>query len=352
MRSRARTVLAAALGLWAGAAGAGETVWEGAVRVIDARTLAGVPGGPELPLAGIEPLPPDAWCGPAEERPACSKIAEMALQEMTSGQHVVCERDGGGGGGGVVCRADDIDVAEWMVRMGWALAMDERLREAQREARATRQGMWWFEEERLLHARDTPPTGFVPPHLPGEDAVRTCARAREGAFVRQEHGNLIGIEAVEWLIEETRLRWERRRATAGDSAETPPADPETGDTLNAARKLCGALGDGPRVDGETAAAAAFEGEIESIEREVARAADESRETCWKTAAGAARRGEVEILAETRQIARHTMLRTERLGERLWQAKERKDEDEARRALGLAHAAFGNAGRRCRELAVE
>ena len=350
MRSRARTVLAAALGLWAGAAGAGETVWEGAVRVIDARTLAGAPGGPELPLAGIGPLPPDAWCGPAEERPACSEIAEMALQEMTSGQHVVCERDGDGDR--VVCRADEVDVAEWMVRMGWALAMDERLREAQREARATRQGMWWFEEERLLHARDAPPTGFVPPHLPGEDAVRTCARAREGAFVRQEHGNLIGIEAVEWLIEETRLRWERRRAMAGDGAETPPADPETGDTLNAARKLCGALGDGPRADGETAAAAAFEGEIESIEREVARAADESRETCWKTAAGAARRGEVEILAETRQIARHTMLRTERLGERLWQAKERKDEDEARQALGLAHAAFGNAGRRCRELAVE
>ena len=352
MRSRARTVLAATLGgwawLWAGAAGAGETVWEGAVRVIDARTLAGAPGGPELPLAGIEPLPPDAWCGPAEEKPSCNEVAEMALQEMTSGQYVVCERDGDG----VVCRADEVDVAEWMVRMGWALATDERLREAEREARATRQGMWRFEEERLLHAHDAPPTGFVPPHLPGEDAVQTCARAREGAFARREHGNLIGIEAVEWLIEETRLRWERRRAMAGDGAGTPPADPETGDTLNAARKLCGALGDGPRADGETAAAAAFEGEIESIERRVARAADESRETCWRAAAGAARRGEVEILAETRQIARHTMLRTERLGERLWQAKERKDEDEARRALGLAHAAFGNAGRRCRELAEE
>ena len=153
-------MLAAALGLWAGAAGAGETVWEGAVRVIDARTLAGAPGGPRAAAGRIEPLPPDAWCGPAEERPACSKIAEMALQEMTSGQHVVCERDGDGDR--VVCRADEVDVAEWMVRMGWALAMDERLHEAQREARATRQGMWWFEEERLLHARDAPPTVSFP----------------------------------------------------------------------------------------------------------------------------------------------------------------------------------------------
>ena len=53
MRSGARAALAAALGIWAGTAGAGETVWEGAVRVVDAKTLAGVPDGPVLPLGGI-----------------------------------------------------------------------------------------------------------------------------------------------------------------------------------------------------------------------------------------------------------------------------------------------------------
>ena len=350
MRSRARMVLAAALGVWTGAAGAGETIWEGAVRVIDARTLAGAPGGPELPLAGIEPPPPDAWCGPAEARPSCSEVAEQVLRGMTSGQHVVCERDGGS----VACRADDVDVAEWMVRMGWAIATDERLRGAERKARAAREGMWWFEEERrLLPVPHTPPpTGLVPPHPIDEDVVQACARARERAFARREHGNLIGIEAAEWFIEETRLRRERRHATAGEGAETPPTDPETGDVLDAARKLCGALGGEPGADGETGDASVSEGGVEAIERMVARAADESRETCWETAAGAARKGKIEILVETRQIARHTMLRTERLGERLWRARERKDETEARRALRLAHAVFGNAGRRCRELAAE
>ena len=343
-------VLAAALGAWTGAAEAGETIWEGPVRVIDARTLAGAPGGPELPLAGIEPPPPDARCGPAEERPPCDEVAEQVLRGMTSGQHVVCERHGSG----VACRADDLDVAEWMVRMGWAIATDERLRGAEREARAAREGMWWFEaERRLLPAPDTPsPTGSVPPHPPGEDVDRACARARERAFARREHGNLIGIEAAEWLIEETRLRRERRQAMAGDGAETPPTDPETGDVLAAARKLCGALGGEPRADDGESAASGSEGGLEAIERTVARAADESRETCWQTAAEAARRGEVEILVATRQIARHTMLRTERLGERLWRAREQEDEAEARRALGLARSAFGNAGRRCRELAAE
>ena len=351
MGSRAGAALAAALGLWAGAAGAGDEVWEGAVRVVDARTLAGAPGGPELPLAGIEPPPPDARCGPAEEESPCNELAALALRDMTSGQHVVCERDEDGDG--VACRAADLDVAEWMVRMGWALAADERLREAELEARAAREGMWWFVEEPVLPAPAAPPTGFVPPHPPGgEDAARACAKARESAFARREHGNLIGIEAVEWLIEETRLRWERRHATAEDGAEAPPADPETDGALDAAQKLCGALGGEPRADGETAAAAtAFGGGLETIEREVARAADESRETCWRTAAEAAHRRDVEALAETRQIARHTMLRTERLGERLWRAKGQDDEDEARRALGLAHAAFRNAEGRCRELAA-
>ena len=350
MGSRAGTALAAALGLWASAAGAGDEVWEGAVRVIDARTLAGAPGGPELPLAGIEPPPPDARCGPAEEQSPCGELAALALRDMTSGQHVVCERDEDGNG--VACRAADLDVAEWMVRTGWALAADERLREAEREARAAREGMWWFAEEPVLPAPAAPPTGFVPPHPPGgEDAARACARARERAFARREHGNLIGIEAVEWLIEETRLRWERRRATAEEGAEAPPADPETDGALDAARKLCGALGGEPRADEETAAATAFGGGVEAFEREVARAADESREACWRTAAEAARRGDVEALAETRQIARHTMLRAERLGERLWRAKAQDDEDEARRALGLAHAAFRNAEGRCRELAA-
>ena len=52
----------------------------------------------------------------------------------------------------------------------------------------------------------------------------------------------------------------------------------------------------------------------------------------------------------RQIARHTMLRTERLGERLWRVREQGDDEEARRILARAYAVFERGQRQCRELA--
>ena len=66
----------------------------------------------------------------------------------------------------------------------------------------------------------------------------------ENAFARREYGNLMAIEAVEWLIEETRLRWERRHAMEGDGADTAPEalDENTCESLDAARELCDLLG--------------------------------------------------------------------------------------------------------------
>ena len=181
----------------------------------------------------------------------------LTLEGAVAGQHLVCERrplaqpspgqrrerDGEE----VACRAGGvggIDVAEWMVRMGWALAAGEELREAEREARATRQGMWWYEEEPVLQARDAPPVRPATSPLPGEDVVQACMEAGGNAFARREYGNLMALEAVEWLIEETRLHWERRHAMDGDGADPAPEalDGKTREALDAARKLCDLLG--------------------------------------------------------------------------------------------------------------
>ena len=359
----ARMVLILASGLWAGATGAGETIWEGAVRMVDERTLAGQPDGPVLPLDGIEPPPPDARCGPAEETLTCKELAALALRDMVAGQHLVCERrppaqpssgqQRGQEGDGVACRADGMDIAEWMVRMGWALAGTEALREAEREARATRQGMWWYEEEHLVQANDAPPARFVPPFRPGEDAARACMEAGGNAFARREYGNLMAIEAVEWLIEETRLQWERRHPMEGDGADpTPEAlDGKTREALDAAQQLCELLGGASAGSGDATEGGSGKA-IGTLEGRVGRLADRSRETCWEAAAGAARAGRIEELTGMRQIARHTMRRTERLGERLWQARDRGDDEEARRVLGQAYTAFESAQRQCGELAAD
>ena len=349
MRVKTGTALTLALLIWASVAEAGETLWGGAVRVIDAKTLAGLPDGPVLPLGGIEPPPPDAGCGPAEERRPCRELAVQVLRDATAGQQLVCERDGAA----VVCRAGGMDVAEWMVRMGWATATDERLREAESAARTAGEGMW-YEQERFAHAHEAPPGGYVPPPLPGEDAVRACAEAGANAFARREYGNLMAIEAVEWLIEESRFRWERRNAAGGSPAE-PTMDAQTRETLNAAHNLCGVLGGGSErndASGNDAQRETSGEEIEVTESRVQRLADDARETCWAAAAGAARTERIEDLTKMRQIARHTLRRTERLGERLWQAREEGNDEEARRMLRRADAVFERAQRQCDALAQE
>ncbi len=371
MRSEARAALAAAFGIWVGAAGAGEAIWEGAVRVVDAKTLAGVPDGPVLPLGGIEPPPPDARCGPVAERLAGRELAVAALQDAVAGQRLVCERwptarahgDSstrdrgrpgtrlGREGEGAACRAGGIDVAEWMVRMGWALASSGMLREAEREARAARQGMWWFEEDSVARTHGgAPPIRYAAPFLPGEDALRACMEAGEDAFAQREYGNLIAIEAVEWLIEETRLRWERRSAAGEDGADLAPEalDGKTRESLDAARALCDLLGGASAGSGDEAGNTSGEA-VEALEGRVGRLADRARETCREEAAEAARAGRIEDLTSLRQIARHTMLRTERLGERLWRVGEQGDDEEARRVLARAYAVFERAERQCREL---
>ena len=344
MRSKAGTALTLTLLIWASVADAGEAIWEGAVRVVDAKTLAGLPDGPVLPLSGIEPPSPDAGCGPAEEMRACRHLAVQVLRDATAGQQLVCERDGAE----VVCRAGGMAVAEWMVRMGWATATDERLREAESAARAAGEGMW-YEQERFAHAHEAPPGGYVPPPLPGEDAVRACAEAGANAFARREYGNLMAIEAVDWLIEESRFRWERRNAAGGSAAE-PTMDAQTRETLNAAQQLCGVLGGEP--EGNDAPGETSGEESKTTESRVQRRADEARETCWEAAAGAARTERIEDLTKMRQIARHTLRRTERLGERLWQAREEGNDEEARRMLRRADAVFERAQRQCHALAQE
>ena len=338
------TALMLALGIWTNAAGAGETTWEGAVRVVDAETLAGLPDGPVLPLGGINPPPPDARCGPAEESLACRELAVQALRDATAGQKLVCERNEAE----VVCHAGGIDVAEWLVRMGWATATDERLRAAETQAREDGEGMW-YERERFAQTYEASPSPDIPPSLPGEAAIQACATGRENAFAQREYGNLMVIEAVEWLIEETRLRWERRNAADGDGVTTA-VNGKTRETLNTAQKLCGILGGASEGSGEPGTPSGEETGV--LENRVEHLADSARDTCWAAAAEAARTSRIEALTNMRQIARHTLLRTEWLGERLWQAKEQEDDEEARRMLERAHAVFESAGRQCHALVRE
>ena len=228
-----------------------------------------------------------------------------------------------------------------------AAGAGETLHEAEGEARATRQGMWWYEEAHVLQAHDVPPIRYTPPLLPGEDVVQACMEAGGNAFARQEYGNLMAIEAVEWLIIETRLHWERRHAMEGDGADTAPEAPddETRESLDAARKLCDLLGGASEGSGGGTGDTTGEA-IEALEGRVGRLADSARETCREAAAGAAGAGRIEDLTGMRQIARHTTLLTGRLGERLWQARERGDDEEAHRMLARAYAVFESAERQC------
>lgn len=81
-----------ALGIWASAADASETIWEGEVRVVDATTLARLPNGPVLPLGGIGSPPPIRIKRPAAESRACRELAVQVLRDATAGQMLVCER--------------------------------------------------------------------------------------------------------------------------------------------------------------------------------------------------------------------------------------------------------------------
>ena len=340
MGTRVGAAFGVALGLWAGSAGAGEVVWEGEVRVIDASTLAGVPKGPVLALGGVLPPPPEAQCGPPPERVVCRELSALALRDVTYEQHLACEREEDG----ITCRASGLDVAEWMVRMGWATATVERLHAAEAEARATGRGMWYGGEDAAF-AHDAAPAWYAAASLPGEEAVQTCTAARENAFAQRDYGTLMGIESVEWFIEETRLFWERGLSMTEADPE-PVIDPKTREAMSAAQQLCGLFGGGHRADEE--AGATPEGETEAMEREVDHVAERAREVCWSRAASAVRAARVEDLAGMRQIARHTTSLTAALGERRWRARERGDDTEARRALARARAAFERAERRCKE----
>lgn len=250
------------------------------MRVVDTKTLAGLPDGPVLPLGRIDPPPPDARRGPAEESLSCRELVVQALRDATAGQKLICERNEAE----VACHAGGIDVAEWLVRMGWATAIGERLRETERQARADGEGIW-YERKRFAQTYEAPPSPYIPPSLPGEAAVQACATGRENAFAQREYGNLMAIEAVEWLIEKTRLRLERRNAADGDGVTTV-VNGKTRETLNTAQKLCGVLGGASEGSGEPGTTSGED--IRVLESRVEYLADSARETCWAAAAEAAR----------------------------------------------------------------
>lgn len=122
------------------------------------------------------------------------------------------------------------------------------------------------------------------------------------------------------------------------------------EALNTAQKLCGILGGASEGSGEPGTTSREE--VGALESRVEHLADSAREICWVAAAEAAGTSRIEALMNMRQIARHTLLRTEWLGERLWQAKEQEDDEETRRMLERARAVFEGAARQCNALVQE
>ncbi|MEJ1159515.1 thermonuclease family protein [Prosthecomicrobium sp. N25] len=113
--------------------------------VADARTLTG--DGRRIRLSGLA-LPPEGKAcrkldGTAEP---CRDRARTQLELFLRHRPVVCAVPAGSkAAADGRCRIGEADVAEWLVRSGWALAevdAPEKLRKAAAEAQRQRLGMW------------------------------------------------------------------------------------------------------------------------------------------------------------------------------------------------------------------
>lgn len=312
------------------AANSQEIAWEGEVEVIDAQTIQGVPEGPVLLISGIILPPFDLRCPPGEGQPTCREAGEDALRELIEGKSVECEQ----GPIDLECFVDGVDLAERLISLGLALADRERLYPAEDEARAASLGVWeasgW---NRPFELRE----------LPGTDAVESCDAARTAAWFRQDYGGMMAIEAAEWFIEETWLRWEAATALRGYDPEDPH-DPETVAALDGTRSFCDGF------ESSTAEEADETGSDEAIallENEAGEAAEAARETCWQAAARAAGSGSARDLIELRQIVTYTAKRSSINAEQLWDAYDHEDEAAARQALQAGMGVFRRAAELCR-----
>ena len=312
------------------AANSQEIAWEGEIEVINAETIKGVPDGPVLPISGIVLPPIDLRCPPGEGQPACMEVGEEALRELTDGRSVMCEQEPFD----LRCSVDGVDLAEHLVSRGLALADRERLYPAEDAARAASLGLWaasgWW---------DRP---FEHQELPGRDAAESCDAASTAAWFREDYGGMMAIEAAEWFIEETRLRWEMATAMQGYDPEDPH-DPETVAALDGARRFCDGFESATADEADDAGSGQA---IALLENEAAAIAEKARETCWLAAARAAGSGAARDLIELRQIVSYTTKTSSLNAEQLWDAYDHEDEEAALRALQEGIGVFRRAAELC------
>ncbi len=116
------------------------------IEIVDAATLRA--GTMTVRIAGLAPPAPDQTCRRLDGLSvACVNRAESYLDLLVRGRAVACDRAGVGEDGVELgrCRIGDIDIAEQMVRQGWAAAADRNspsLVMAEALAKRQKLGIW------------------------------------------------------------------------------------------------------------------------------------------------------------------------------------------------------------------
>jgi endonuclease YncB( thermonuclease family) len=117
----------------------------GDARVIDGDTI--VINGKHIRLQGIDAVESAQTCGRDGGRWPCGRHAGFALARFIHGRALECRAVDRDDYGRIVaiCFADGVDINEWMVREGWAVAYRKYSTayvEAEESARAAKRNIW------------------------------------------------------------------------------------------------------------------------------------------------------------------------------------------------------------------
>jgi endonuclease YncB( thermonuclease family) len=132
---------------------------EGQADVVDGDTI--VLGRRHIRLQGIDAVETAQMCTRDAKRWACGRRAAAALVELLDGKTVSCKdvgRDGYGRTLGI-CSAGGVDINDWMVREGWAVAYRRYSMSyvgAEQAARAAGRNIWsgkFMEPESYRHRK-------------------------------------------------------------------------------------------------------------------------------------------------------------------------------------------------------
>ncbi len=111
-------------------------------RVIAAGLI--VSGETQIKLKGIEPLAADARCIDATGEWPCGTIAKVAFQRLVRQRTIECDPFERSGGPQIAtsCRVGGADLAQWLVRQGWATPAAAGFEDMLAEAKANGRGQW------------------------------------------------------------------------------------------------------------------------------------------------------------------------------------------------------------------